>query len=342
MKCRQFAIVLASLCIKSACSEEVGTVESGYPRKKSLQRFRRRLAGETPGTVVYQQGDVCPTMNNEKVPPDNSSCWQWEKYTGEAYTNPQIGCDYQPCQDAVCGCDTYCCDTAWDLSCRGYSSNSVSPINFFEFGCTANTFCCEPETASPKAVNEAAEAGVCVKNSDNPDYDTLIRFDDDVKFYYKVIEHDSKPALKVRIDYDYLGWLSWGMSADGDMVGSDAVIAIPDNELSASNPGRYHMTGFSSDDIHESPGEPLPQVSLEQSDTTTTLEFIKYLETDGDIPIDPNGTNTFLLATGLFNVFGKHKKRAHFDVDLSKDCIDYNQAYYWLSDPNRQSSDDKI
>merc|ERR1712194_1003121 len=57
---------------------------------------------------------------------------------------PTKGCDYQPCQDSVCACDSYCCDTAWDRSCRGYFQEiGKGQNNYFEEGCSAKILCCE-------------------------------------------------------------------------------------------------------------------------------------------------------------------------------------------------------
>merc|ERR1712021_70935 len=64
---------------------------------------------------------------------------------------PTKGCDYTPCQDAVCACDSYCCNVAWDLSCRGYEMHSgdTDENNFFVDGCSAKMLCCEQESAFP-------------------------------------------------------------------------------------------------------------------------------------------------------------------------------------------------
>merc|ERR1719469_508700 len=91
------------------------------------------------------------------LPPDDSSCWQWYEPPPNGILppgapSPPTGCNYKPCETAVCLCDSYCCDTAWDLSCRGYQmqSGDILDNNYFEVGCSARILCCEPESAYPK------------------------------------------------------------------------------------------------------------------------------------------------------------------------------------------------
>merc|ERR1719295_865697 len=90
------------------------------------------------------------------LPPDDSTCWQWWDPPSDGVItadipSPPKGCDYKPCQDAVCDCDSYCCTTAWDLSCRGYELTPGDQNNYFVDGCSAKALCCEPESAYPDA-----------------------------------------------------------------------------------------------------------------------------------------------------------------------------------------------
>merc|ERR1712151_1413005 len=102
-------------------------------------------------------GDCCETMVPPSfLPPDDSTCWLWWDPPADGQPvpgmhDPPKGCNYQPCQDAVCECDPYCCNTAWDLSCRGYEMHSGDEVenNYFVDGCSAKILCCEPESAFP-------------------------------------------------------------------------------------------------------------------------------------------------------------------------------------------------
>merc|ERR1719491_1352751 len=108
----------------------------------------------------------CSTMIPPSfLAPDDSTCWQWWDPPANGVVLPGTvtpkGCDYQPCQDAVCDCDDYCCNTAWDLSCRGYeyAQGDASKNNYFVDGCSAKILCCEQESAYPDPPIGGAIAG---------------------------------------------------------------------------------------------------------------------------------------------------------------------------------------
>jgi len=134
---------------KILCCEQ----ETAYPKSKPIPRSEILNTTCTPGAE-----NCCATMSPPSIQaPDNSSCWQWWDafVDGELLPNPpsaQKGCDYEPCQEAVCACDDYCCRVAWDLSCRGYElePGDVGVTNYFAEGCSARLLCCEQDSAFPK------------------------------------------------------------------------------------------------------------------------------------------------------------------------------------------------
>jgi len=79
-------------------------------------------------------------------------------------TTPTKGCDYKPCQDAVCSCNPYCCATAWGLSCCGYNveKNEEKESNYFVSNCSAKILCCEPE-AGPPIIDESKSSDIYIK-----------------------------------------------------------------------------------------------------------------------------------------------------------------------------------
>jgi len=96
-----------------------------------------------PGTSGCCSTMIPPSI----VPPDDSSCWKWwdppvDGILPPGADPPPKGCDYAPCQRAVCECDDYCCNAAWDLSCRGENFDS-SIDNYFVGECSAKNLCCE-------------------------------------------------------------------------------------------------------------------------------------------------------------------------------------------------------
>jgi len=159
---------------KMLCCEQ----ESAYPdppvggamgitmNEVSISKTEINIAGGGGGYVgggydyAYQCSPGSPGCCSSMIPPsflppDDSTCWQWWDVPANGVVppgvNPPKGCNYKPCQDAVCNCDSYCCDTAWDLSCRGYHLNPADVVdnNYFVDGCSAKILCCEPESAYP-------------------------------------------------------------------------------------------------------------------------------------------------------------------------------------------------
>ena len=102
---------------------------------------------------IVREGGVCNTMiPPSPLAPGDSSCWDWYVPPADSVLTPDMsdppkGCDYAPCQDAVCACDPYCCNSAWDLSCRGYFIESGDELenNYFKDACSAKLLCCETQ-----------------------------------------------------------------------------------------------------------------------------------------------------------------------------------------------------
>merc|ERR1712157_280056 len=82
------------------------------------------------------------------IPPE-SNCWKHstpislENYLQVEYN--QVGCDNDECKRLVCSCDQYCCETLWDLACRGYPDNRFKP------GCSAKLLCCRNRISEKSA-----------------------------------------------------------------------------------------------------------------------------------------------------------------------------------------------
>lgn len=55
-----------------------------------------------------------------------------------------------------------------------------------------------------------------------------------------------------------------------------------------------------------------------QNETHTVLSFVKLLEEPGEISIDPNGENWFLVAAGSGNTLAYHAKREFRLFDVSE------------------------
>lgn len=99
------------------------------------------------------------------------------------------------------------------------------------------------------------------------------------------------------------------------MVGSEAIIGLPDEPISETNPGYYDLTAMSVYGVIPNQGQALLEASIEQNSTHTVLTFTRDLN-DG-IPIDPNGNNWFLVASGTDNTLGFHGKRGSAEIALT-------------------------
>ena len=118
---------------------------------------------DIPETLQFDTSNQCTPGIDENccetiippsfLAPEDSSCWKWWTTPGDGtptsgLPDPPKGCNYKPCQDAVCAFDSCCCDVAWDLSCRGYEMQSGDTVenNYFVDGCSAKILCCEQES----------------------------------------------------------------------------------------------------------------------------------------------------------------------------------------------------
>jgi hypothetical protein len=115
-------------------------------------------------------------------------------------------------------------------------------------------------------------------------------------------------TLTVELVYEGQGWISLGFSQRGKMTGSYAVIGLPDQPLSATNPGKYYLGGETVSTVRLMSGaqQTLTDTSLMQNETHTTMRFTKPLVEVGELAIDAMATNTFIYATGYSNQLGLH------------------------------------
>ena len=93
------------------------------------------------------------------------------------------------------------------------------------------------------------------------------------------------------------------------MVGSLAIIGLPDEPISDSNPGKYFLGGQTTSAVTLTDQQTLLDGNIEQNETHTILTFTKLLIEPNEISINPNGDNFFLAAGGSSNDLGFHNVR---------------------------------
>jgi len=118
--------------------------------------------------------------------------------------------------------------------------------------------------------------------------------------------------LEVKTD----GWVALAISADGRMIGSEAIIALPSDGTVL----KYDLGAMSVNRVIPMAEEKqtLIDPSIIQEDGKTILEFSKLLVEEGEIPILEEGENAFLHARGSGSSLGYHgPSRSSFAVDFS-------------------------
>jgi len=153
--------------------------------------------------------------------------------------------------------------------------------------------------------------------SDDPPY-KRIQISPDLAFHWKI----SDDLLIGRLNYKGMAWISLGFSADGSMVGSDAIIGQPSSYLYENNQSvfKYNLDSKSIDGVVPMTEEvqTLQDSYVLQDINSTELYFTKSLkEKNGEIPVARSGSNYFLWAVGRSNTFGYHKESGSFKIDLS-------------------------
>mmetsp|Transcript_11211 Transcript_11211/g.22340 ORF Transcript_11211/g.22340 Transcript_11211/m.22340 type:complete len:2173 (+) Transcript_11211:96-6614(+) len=152
-----------------------------------------------------------------------------------------------------------------------------------------------------------------------------IKIDEFASLFYEVVPSSSFEARNgifcARLQVKSLGWIGFALSRDGSMVGSEAIIALPDDGTVL----KYSLLGKSPDLISKVDDEhqTLRGTSVTQDLAlgVTTMAFVKHLDEFEEIPILEKGANHFLYARGGINVLGYHLGRMHFMKDFAEDVV---------------------
>ncbi|KAL7551747.1 hypothetical protein ACHAWF_014941, partial [Thalassiosira exigua] len=123
--------------------------------------------------------------------------------------------------------------------------------------------------------------------------------------------------LCVHLEVETIGWVGFGLSEGGSMIGSDAVVGLPDEGTVL----KYELGGKSDDQVVAMSGErqTLMDTSVVQEEGKTVVKFAKLLVENGEVPILEEGTNHFLLAVGGSNDLYYHMARLSFEMDFGED-----------------------
>ena len=158
----------------------------------------------------------------------------------------------------------------------------------------------------------------------NPCPDVLNRIEkleDDLTLSYEIIVEGNRGLVFCsELAYEGEGWLGLGISETGDMIGSTAVIGLPDSN-DVTNPGLYSLDGKTNSLVRLLPPDEqtLLGSSIVQEDGVTVMRFAKLIdESSEDFIINVPGVTTFIYAASDSNQFGYHgMKRGSVTLVLS-------------------------
>jgi len=205
--------------------------------------------------------------------------------------------------DPVCGCDQ---KTYSNVCFAHFAGFSVSRIGK-----------CDSKPTLPTGSLEDTSTPSCPESLDG-----IARPNAGTVLYYALVPSNPPGAnnglLCARLETKGEGWVSFGISEDGWMVGSDAIIGMPgDNTVL-----KYDLAGQNVAQVvaMDDDKQTLMDTSIVQSGGITIMEFTKMLVEDGEIAILEEGVNDFLYAKGGDNL-GYHSTRTAFTKDFSEDVV---------------------
>ena len=177
-------------------------------------------------------------------------------------------------------------------------------------------------TTTDVTATAAEEMSPTLSCPDTLDHSTEV--DSGAVLNYAIVPSDPADAnngiLCARLEVEGESWVGFGISEKGQMVGSDAIVALPDEGVVQ----KYMLFGKSANLVvtRKEESQTLMDTSVVQEDGKTVMEFTKLLIEDGEIPILEEGENNFLFAKGSGNELGYHSNRVAFTKDFSEDVAE--------------------
>ena len=137
---------------------------------------------------------------------------------------------------------------------------------------------------------------------------------------------DGKDTITLLLTVPSTGWLGIGISTDGQMLGSEAIIGLPES----GQVKKYSLTSKSTGGVIQMPEEQqtLINTGIRQTESETTLTFTKILIEEGEIPISTDEMGTiFLAAYGPTAFLSKHSRKGAFT--LTADVVEGRDSTLW-------------
>ena len=182
----------------------------------------------------------------------------------------------------------------------------------------------EEDDFEPDAYDGPAVSSEEQEQLDCSDYQHHVQVDPKLSLYYVVNadeagEHDG--TISVKVEYQGNAWLALGVAENpaGKMIGSESVVALPDEPVSNTNPGEYYMISQQNEGVFlmEDSKQTLTDASIVQEDGMTIVAFTKLLSEEGKLGLTTNGeVSTLLWAYGYSNDLNLHKATGAFRLTL--------------------------
>lgn len=202
--------------------------------------------------------------------------------------------------------------TTWILYAHGGTSNDVgyhgqnkgSKELTFGSATGSPTISPAPTTALPSMSPTASPAPTAALPAE---FDARLRLTDQLTMEYAIENADDPVAavLLARLVYDGLGWIGIGVSPNGQMVGGEAIVGIPN---SGSPPQKYRLGGKVRSAVAPLPQsqQTLTDASIEQVNGQTIMTFKRLLNEEGELEILVSGDNQLIYAVGSGNELAQH------------------------------------
>mmetsp|Transcript_19038 Transcript_19038/g.39999 ORF Transcript_19038/g.39999 Transcript_19038/m.39999 type:complete len:1020 (-) Transcript_19038:129-3188(-) len=217
----------------------------------------------------------------------------------------------------------------------GLSSNNTTKVPSANTTATANTT--STGTLSPMLMPTPTPslAPIPIPVLSCVDFKNFAVIDSKAVLYYSLVPSSFPGANNglfcARIEYDGLGWLALGVSRDGQMIGSEAIIGLPDEGTVL----KYTLGGKTDELVTpmEESKQTLQNTLIGQENGRTVMEFTKLLVEDGEIPIQESGINYFLHAKGFDNALGYHLTRWSFEIEFQPSPLEQASMEFPTSEP---------
>lgn len=160
--------------------------------------------------------------------------------------------------------------------------------------------------------------GTC--ESDDVDFDRMVQLTPELHVHWSLnddSEGGAPESVSIKLKYQGNAWVALGISKDGNMIGSEAIIGLPDEAITnGAKPMKYALRDKATASIVPLESQTLTDHSVTQENGETVLTFTKILDEGDSLPLLSEGFTTFIYAIGSDNTFSYHQHRGSFELDL--------------------------